>query len=186
MSITTKTGDKGQTSLWSGERIWKDDLRVDAYGTLDELDAHVGDARNYITDPEIKNLLIDIQNKLYRVMGQLASKSREYVFPLCKTDVQDLTDTVYKYEQIVDLKGFVIPGSIKSSAKLDICRTIARRAERRIIELSHKEDVPEVILEFCNRLSDFFFILARFVEFKENAIVYKTKPEYPGCEGDKK
>ncbi len=185
MSISTKTGDKGQTSLWSGERVWKDDVRVDAYGTLDELDAHIGEAKHFVKQPEIVDLLTDLQNKLYRVMGQLASKSKEYVIPICLSDAEQLTERIHSYEQEVDLKGFVIPGSILASAKLDICRTIARRAERRIIALSHHEEVPAAVLEFCNRLSDFFYILARYTEHVEGAIVYKTKPETIDCKGDK-
>lgn len=184
MSISTKTGDKGQTSLWSGERVWKDDLRVDAYGSLDELDAHIGDAKHHIEQEELKILLTEVQNKLYRVMGQLASKSKEYVIPICISDAEQLTERIHAFETQVELKGFVIPGSTPASAKLDICRTIARRAERRIIALSHLEEVPPAVLEFCNRLSDFFFILARYTEFLEGAIVYKSKPDTIDCKGD--
>lgn len=180
MSITTKTGDRGQTSLFSGERVYKDDLRVDAYGSLDELDAHIGEAKHLIP-AEMKEELIELQNKLYRVMGTLASPSRDYPVPLCSKDVDELTDRVHFYEDRLDLKGFVVPGSLPASAKLDVCRTIARRAERRIIALSRQEEVPELILSFVNRLSDYFFILARTVEALSGAIVYKTKPAEPGC-----
>ncbi len=180
MSITTKTGDRGQTSLFSGERVYKDDLRVDAYGSLDELDAHIGEAK-HLVPPELKEELIELQNKLFRVMGTLASPSREYPVPICKEDVDALTDRVHYYEDKLNLQGFVVPGSLPESAKLDICRTIARRAERRIIALSRKEEVPEILLSFVNRLSDYFFILARTVEALSGAIVYKTKPAEPGC-----
>lgn len=186
MSITTKTGDKGQTSLFSGERVWKDDLRVDAYGTLDELDANIGVAKHYIQEPLIRSQLVDLQNLLFRVMGELASKSKEYVIPICESDVLNITETSRSYEAKMDLKGFVVPGSTKASARLDVCRTLARRAERRVIALSHSEEVSPTILEFCNRLSDFFFILARYVEHLEDAIVYKTKPDLVDCKGDKK
>ncbi len=185
MSITTKTGDKGQTSLWSGERVFKDDLRVEAYGSLDELDAHIGDARHVVKQAEVVALLVDIQNKLYRVMGQLASKSKEYVIPICLSDAEEITNIIRNYEAQINLKGFVIPGSIPASAKLDICRTIARRAERRVIALSRAEEVAPAVLEFCNRLSDFFFILARYTEYTEDAIIYKTKPDVIDCKGDK-
>lgn len=184
MSISTKTGDKGQTSLYSGERVWKDDLRVDAYGTLDELDAHIGEAKHLVMDSELKATLIDIQNKLYRVMGQLASKSADYAIPICYSDAEALTSLVHRYEDIVGLKGFVIPGSLPASAKLDVCRTIARRAERRIIALSRTEEVAPELMEFCNRLSDFLYIAARYTEHLENAIVYKTRPEKVDCKGD--
>jgi len=175
MSIATTTGDKGQTSLFSGERVWKDDLRVEAYGSLDELDAHIGEAKNQINDVNTRHLLIDIQKVLFKVMGQLASKADAYPDAIGLDEVAKLTEMIQDYEQRVDLKGFVIPGSILQSAKLDICRTITRRAERRIITLSKQEEIPEVILVYVNRLSDFFFILARWIEKKENAIVYVSK-----------
>ena len=160
------------TSLFSGERVYKDDLRVDAYGSLDELDAHIGDAKHLVPE-SLKLELIQIQRQLYRAMGHLASKSGEYPLPLLDADVEELTTSVHHYESLLQLKGFVVPGSIPASAKLDICRTIARRAERRVIALSREEEVPAPILGFVNRLSDYFFITARWVEDLENAIEYK-------------
>ena len=181
MSITTKGGDKGQTSLYSGERVMKSDLRVDSYGTLDELDAFIGEAKHYVEDEEVYHLLIATQNKLYRVMGQLATPSSEYPMPVCESEVDEITQTIRDYEAKVDLKGFVIPGSCPASAKLDICRTIARRAERRVIALSEQAEVPETLMKYINRLSDFFFILARYIEVKQGVLTYKTKTDQ-GCE----
>jgi ATP:cob(I)alamin adenosyltransferase len=172
MSISTKAGDKGQTGLYSGEQVWKDDLRVDAYGTLDELDAHIGEAKHLIHDVNLRHLLIDVQKDLYRVMGELASKDGSFPQPITATESEKLTALVHDFEQRMDLKGFVIPGSTVQSAKLDVCRTIVRRAERRIVALSHTENVPENILQYVNRLSDFFFIIARWIEKKEDAITY--------------
>jgi cob(I)alamin adenosyltransferase len=174
MSISTKTGDAGQTGLFTGERVWKDDLRVDAYGTLDELDAHIGEAKHVIHDDNLRHLLIDIQQDLYRIMAQLASRNEPYAHPITQTEVEKLTELVYDYEQKMGLKGFVLPGSTAPSAKLDVCRAIARRAERRIVTLSKAEEVPETILQYINRLSDFFFILARWIEWKADAIVYMS------------
>jgi len=172
MSITTKNGDGGKTSLYSGETVLKSDLRVEAYGTLDELDAHIGEAKHLIHDENIKQLLIDVQKDLFRVMGQLASKSVEFSNPLTEAEVEKLTASVHDFEQRVGLTGFVIPGSTAASAKLEVCRTVARRAERRIVALAQGEEVPQIILQFVNRLSDFLFIIARWLEKKENAIVY--------------
>jgi cob(I)alamin adenosyltransferase len=172
MSISTTKGDKGETSLFSGERVWKDDLRVDAYGTLDELDAHIGDAKHLIHDVNLRHLLIDIQKDLYRVMGELASKDGSFPNPITEIEAGKLTTLVHDFEQRMDLKGFVIPGSTAQSAKLDVCRTVVRRAERRIVALSHTENVPETILQYVNRLSDFFFIIARWIEKKEDALTY--------------
>ena len=180
MSITTKAGDRGQTSLFSGERVYKDDLRVDAYGTLDELDAHVGEAKHSLPY-EVQIELVELQNKLFRVMGQLASPSADYPVPICPEDTDELTDRIHHYESRLDLKGFVVPGSLPSSAKLDICRTIARRAERRVIALSRKDEVAPEVMSFVNRLSDYFLILARWIQHLEGTITYKTKPSEPGC-----
>ncbi|MDD4309046.1 MAG: cob(I)yrinic acid a,c-diamide adenosyltransferase [Candidatus Cloacimonetes bacterium] len=180
MSITTKGGDKGKTSLYSGERIWKDDLRVDAYGSLDELDANLGEAKHLVDNPAIYDILISVQNTLYRVMGQLATISSEYPYPLCESDAEGITGIIHDYETRVQLTGFVIPGSTLPSAKLDICRTVARRAERRVIALSRTETVSPYLLSYVNRLSDLFFILARSVEHEKGKLTYKTKPEH-GC-----
>ncbi|MBP7310850.1 MAG: cob(I)yrinic acid a,c-diamide adenosyltransferase, partial [Candidatus Cloacimonetes bacterium] len=164
MSITTKGGDKGQTSLYTGQRVWKDDLRVDAYGTLDELDALIGESRHHIASEEIKQILSGIQKNLYRVMGQLATKDSSYPYPICAVEVEEITTLIRDYEAKLNLKGFVIPGTTIPSAKLDICRTVARRAERRAVALARNEIVPEELMQFINRLSDLFFILARSIE----------------------
>jgi len=179
MSITTKTGDRGQTSLFSGERVYKDDLRVDAYGSLDELDAHIGEAKHLVPE-DLKAELIALQNKLFSAMGQLATRQGEYPVPICPADEEYLTGRIHYFESILQLKGFVVPGSLPASAKLDICRTVARRAERRVIALSRQEQLAPELMGFVNRLSDYFFIMARWVEHLNDAIVYKTKPAEPG------
>jgi ATP:cob(I)alamin adenosyltransferase len=180
VSITTKGGDKGQTSLYTGERVFKSDLRVEAYGSLDELDAFIGDAKHYVSDPLVHSLLLDTQNRLYRVMGELATPDGSYPMPLCENEVEDVTKIIHGYEDKLQLKGFVIPGSCKGSARLDICRTIARRAERRLIALAREADLSESLIKYVNRLSDLFYILARFLEDKEGVLTYKTKPD-EGC-----
>lgn len=177
MSITTKGGDKGQTSLYTGERVWKDDLRVDAYGSLDEPDAFIGEAKHHISSHDLQIILIGVQKNLYRVMGQLATKAGTYPYPLCEKEVDEITGKIRHFEDKLNLKGFVIPGSTIPSAKLDICRTIARRAERRIIALSHSEEVAAEVLGYVNRLSDLFFILARTVEAELGALKYVEKPQ---------
>lgn len=173
MSISTGGGDKGETSLWSGERVSKDDLRVEAYGTIDELNSHIGEARHYCKSKETKELLLRIQNDLFKVAGQLASKGKLFIEPITETDVQWLTEKVHHYEKIIKLKGFVIPGTTIQSAKLDICRTVARRAERRIVSLCKTEEIANELLKYMNRLSDFLFILARFEEHLEGKLTYK-------------
>jgi ATP:cob(I)alamin adenosyltransferase len=170
MSISTKGGDKGMTSLWSGERVWKDDTRVDSYGTLDELDAHLGEAKHYVKIEKIRDIIEVVQNTLMKVMGELAALSKEYLIPLSQEDVDFLTENVHYFEDLVQLKGFVIPGNTIQSAKLDICRTIARRAERRIISLQREHEIDPLILQYVNRLSDLCFIMARMEEKNEGKI----------------
>jgi ATP:cob(I)alamin adenosyltransferase len=118
--------------------------------------------------------MLSVQRFLFRVGGQLASKDVQYVEPVSEEDVEKLTKNVHHFEEIVGLKGFVIPGSTIASAKLDICRTVARRAERKIIALSRLENVPDPVRKYINRLSDFLYILARYEEFKENKLLYKN------------
>lgn len=184
MSITTKTGDGGQTSLYSGQRLWKDDLRVEAYGTIDELDAHVGDACHQIEDTGIIAILRRIQDLLYRVMGELATVDQQYAYPICASEVDYVTDLIHGFEQKTQLKAFVVPGALPASAKLDLCRTVARRAERRLIALRRSAPVPAPVMELVNRLSDLFFIIARHLEDEANSIIYKNKPEHSGCKGE--
>ncbi|HBT51421.1 MAG TPA: cob(I)yrinic acid a,c-diamide adenosyltransferase [Petrotoga sp.] len=173
VSISTKTGDKGETSLWSGERVSKDDIRVEAYGTVDELNAFLSETNYYLKSHQVKKIINEVQNDLFKVAGELASKSKPYKYPIQEEDVLKITNYVYAFENRLNLKGFVIPGKTLQSAKLDICRTIARRAERRIIALDKKEPVPEPLKKYVNRLSDLLFILARFEEYIEDKIEFK-------------
>jgi cob(I)alamin adenosyltransferase len=172
MSISTKTGDKGKTSLWSGERVKKNHMRVEAYGTIDELNSTISEAKHLVKSEKVKNIIIEIQNDLFRVGGALATVG-DYKYPLVESDINQLTDYVLEFEQEVSFKGFVIPGSTIQSAKLDTCRTIARRAERRILSLEEQEPVPELIKQYLNRLSDLIYILARFEEKQENKLTLK-------------
>lgn len=182
MSITTKGGDKGQTSLYTGERISKSDLRVEAYGTLDELDAFIGEAKHHVSGyPDVNKQLIETQNRLYRVMGELATPDGSYPMPLCESEVNEITACIHHYEEKLNLTGFVIPGACLASARLDICRTVARRAERRLTALALVAEVSPFLQKYVNRLSDLFYILARHIEAQQGVLTYKSKP-LKGCE----
>jgi ATP:cob(I)alamin adenosyltransferase len=172
MSIITRKGDEGKTSLYSGERVWKDNPRVKAYGTVDELDTFISDAKNLITNPTYFQLLEEVQKILYRIMGELATKNNNFPEPITAEEVQKLTEQVQALEEKTPLHGFVIPGSLPVSARLDICRTIARRAEREIVTLARKEQVPPEILQYINRLSDLLFMLARTLEAEAGVLNY--------------
>lgn len=174
MSISTKRGDKGETSLWSGERVKKDDLRVEAYGTLDELDSHIGEAKHYVKDTKCRQILEDIQDTLMNVMGELASLQKPFISPISSDETEKLTNIVLTFENDVQLKGFVVPGNTIQSAKLDVCRTIARRAERRIVSLNNVAEVSANIISYVNRLSDLFFIMARYEEKIAGALKCKA------------
>lgn len=174
MSISTKGGDTGMTSLWSGQRIKKSDIRVESYGTVDELDSHLGEAKHFVKLTQIKDILEEIQCKLTVIMGELASLGKEFVDPLKEVDVDKLTDYVHHFESKVELTGFVCLGNTLASAKLDVCRTIARRAERRIIELNNHSEVNPHLIAFVNRLSDLLYIMAREEERNDGGIKYKS------------
>jgi len=156
MSISTKKGDSGFTSLYSGERVQKFALRVEAYGTIDELDAHLQEAKLYANNSDI---IENIQLVLKRVMAELASDKKQFNNPINEVEVNYLTDIVHKLESGYNFDGFTISAKNIYAAKLNICRTIARRAERRIVELSTIEDVSGYILQYMNRLSDALFLL---------------------------
>lgn len=172
MSISTKTGDKGKTSLWTGERIEKNHTRVEAYGTIDELNSHLAEAKHLVKSEKVKQKIVEIQDDLFRVAGALASIG-EFAYPVHEEDVKRITDYVHEFEKEVELTGFVIPGSTLQSAKLDVCRTIARRAERRILTLAETEIVPEPVKKYVNRLSDLIYMLARFEEKLEDKLEFK-------------
>jgi len=160
MSISTKTGDSGETSLWSGERVKKNNIRVETYGTIDELNSFLGEAKHFIQSEKIKSIILEIQGDLFKVGGELAS-TKQFKYPILESDVERITRYVHELESEVTLKGFVIPGETLPAAKLDICRTIARRAERCIITLDDSEPVSIPLKQYINRLSDLLFIMAR-------------------------
>ena len=172
MSISTKTGDKGQTGLWTGERIKKNAPRVEAYGTVDELNSNLAEAKHLVNSEKVKQRILEIQNDLFRVAGALASMG-EFAYPVQEEDVERITHYVQDFEKEVKLTGFVIPGSTLPSAKLDVCRTIARRAERRILSLAEEETVPEPVRKYVNRLSDLIYMMARFEEKIQDKLEFK-------------
>jgi len=172
MSISTKTGDKGETGLWTGERIQKHHMRVEAYGTVDELNSFLAEAKHLVKSEKNREMILEIQDDLFRVAGALASRG-EYAYPVHANDVERITRYVHRFEKEIPLTGFVIPGSTLSSAKLDVCRTIARRAERRILTLVQTEPVPEPVRHYVNRLSDLLYMMARSEEQLENKLVFK-------------
>jgi len=172
MSIVTKTGDEGSTGLWSGERIGKDSLRVEAYGTIDELSSALGIARHVCSQESVLSSIEFIQRLLFRVAGELASLSKPFDRPITEEDERMIEEKTKEIEAHIQLRGFVILGMTQGSAALDLARTIARRAERRVVELSRKETISGELMRTLNRLSDFIYMLAREEEFSQGKLTF--------------
>lgn len=168
MSIATKTGDAGSTGLVGGSRISKADLRVEAYGAVDELNSSLGFARSICNSVEIAGWTEEIQKTLFRVGGSLAtpSESRKGKPLMLPADVDTLTQLVYKIEAIEGiLADWSIPGAHRESAAYEVARTICRRAERASVRLLESgEEVSTEVLAYLNRLSDLIWLFGRLIE----------------------
>ena len=165
MKIYTKTGDRGDTSLFGGQRVPKDALRIEAYGTVDELNSVIGLARADKPHPEIDALLEEIQNGLFDLGADLAtprSVEKSRVKRIEGKDVQRVEKMIDLLEDTVKpLRSFILPGGSPVAARLHFARTVCRRAERIIVRLSRNEDIGENVIIYLNRLSDFLFVAAR-------------------------
>lgn len=171
MKIYTKTGDKGETGLYGGKRVRKDNLRVTAYGDVDETNAAIGIARSYIQEGSsgsrevlnfIDSSLEAVQNKLF-ALGAILSGSEDQSFAIKDSDIDYLERCIdHIDEQVPPIKAFILPFGTDLSARLHLARTVARRAERSIVALSGSEQLDPNVLAYTNRLSDFLFTLARF------------------------
>jgi cob(I)alamin adenosyltransferase len=170
MSIATKGGDEGQTSLASGMRVSKADLRVEAIGTVDELNSTLGFARSICTNKEICSAVHEIQNTLFRVGSALATQpgKKKGVSPLSVEDVDKLTDMVHAIEAIDGIvSDWSLPGALTESAAFEVARTVCRRAERCIVRLAESgAEIHENALPYINRLSDLIWLFGRQIELE--------------------
>ncbi len=166
MKIYTKTGDKGETSLYDGTRVRKDSVRVESYGTVDELNSNLGFASHFIQDEDIRQKLFQVQKKLFFVAGELATKEEgKFKNGVTDEDISALERWIDEYlTKIEKVDSFIIPGSSHGSASLHVARTVCRRAERRILALSREDEVRPQVIKFVNRLSDTIYAFARFLE----------------------
>ncbi|MDR1193779.1 MAG: cob(I)yrinic acid a,c-diamide adenosyltransferase [Peptococcaceae bacterium] len=167
MNIYTKSGDQGSTSLYSGERVLKSSLRVEAYGTLDELQAALGLARAFCQATEVRDMILRLEEALVPVMSEVATLGDKSDFVFAGT-VEELEKEIDRFSApLPPFRAFVLPGERQGSAALHMARTVARRAERLLWRLSEQEGVGRPLLLWLNRLSDFCFTLARFEDWKE-------------------
>lgn len=166
MKVYTKTGDKSETSLYDGTRVRKDSVRVESYGTVDELNSHLGFASHFVDNDDIRKKLFKIQKKLFFVAGELATKEEgKFKNGVTDEDIKAMENWIDEYlAKIEKVDSFIIPGSSKGSAALHVARTVCRRAERRILALAREDDVRPTVIKFVNRLSDTIYTFARFLE----------------------
>jgi cob(I)alamin adenosyltransferase len=179
--IYTKTGDKGQTSLLGGTKLPKQHLRIEAYGTIDELNSHIGLVRDSISDSESVQLLLNIQDRLFTIGSHLASdplKNKIQLPPIFEDDIITLENAIDKINDIVpEMKSFVLPGGHLHVSYCHIARCVCRRAERSVLRLAELEVVEEIHYKYLNRLSDYLFMLSRLLThiYKAPEIAWKPK-----------
>ncbi|MED3570879.1 cob(I)yrinic acid a,c-diamide adenosyltransferase [Cytobacillus praedii] len=172
MKIYTRTGDKGKTSIIGG-RVDKDDIRVEAYGTVDEANCFVGQAMTQLDPAIFQDILEDlekIQHELFDCGGDLANVTKNRELKLTMEAVEYLEKRIDVFiEEAPKVERFILPGGTPASASIHIARTVTRRAERLVVSLMKADpEVSEVSLKFINRLSDYFFALARVINFRLN------------------
>jgi len=159
--IYTRTGDKGTTGLGDGSRVDKDNLRVEAFGTVDELNSAVGLVLAASLPINIKSILNRVQHELFDLGGELCMPGTVLI---PDSYVENLEIDLDKLnEKLPPLKDFILPGGSESAARCHLARTVCRRAERRVVSLSREEDVNEVTIRYLNRLSDFLFVASRVI-----------------------
>ena len=178
MKIYTKTGDEGKTSLFDNSRVWKSDQRIMSYGAIDELNSSLGIALSLELDPEIKEILIKLQNDLFIVGSDLANPN------MTDKKIRTTPNMITFLEQKIDLlepqleplTRFILPGGTLLASILHLSRTISRRAETHIIALSQDEEINKDAAIYLNRLSDLMFILARAINHRKNISDILWKP----------
>lgn len=172
MKIYTKTGDAGETGLFGGPRVKKHDPRIEAYGTIDELNAALGLVRCDLPPGEVESLLSQIQSELFDVGAQLATPdpAKHQMQLLGQAPIRNLEQAIDQFEaQLPLLKQFILPGGVRAAAGLHLARCICRRAERRMVALAESESISAELIVYVNRLSDLLFVLARAVNQQAGA-----------------
>jgi cob(I)alamin adenosyltransferase len=180
MKIYTKTGDTGTTSLFGGKRVSKADLRIDTYGTVDELNSHIGLVRDQQVNAKRKNMLIEIQDRLFTVGSILATEpgnTKVKIPSLVEDDILLLEKEMDMMDaELSPMKFFVLPGGHQSISFCHVARTVCRRAERLTISLNSQEVIDPLVIKYLNRLSDYLFILSRKMTLELGAEETPWKP----------
>jgi len=181
MKIYTKTGDKGKTSLLGGTRVPKNNLRIETYGTVDELNSYLGLVSDLDSDAERKNFIRNIQSRLFTIGSSLAAeteRAKDFKPDLEENDVLLLENAIDKMNEVLPpMTNFIIPGGHQLVSTTHIARTVCRRAERLVIKLSETEEVETAVIIYLNRLSDYLFVLSRKQAFdlKVEEVPWKPK-----------
>ncbi len=166
MKIYTKTGDRGETSLFSGGRVPKSHLRVEAYGTIDELNSILGVVRAAAPSNRTDGWLNDVQKQLFHLGADLATPleaKADWIKRISYREIEWLETTIDEMtDELEPLKNFILPGGTTAAANLQLARAVCRRAERLIVVLADQEEIGDFVLAYVNRLSDWLFTLARF------------------------
>ena len=182
MKIYTRTGDDGTTGLIGGTRVKKHNIRLESYGTIDELNSYMGMIRAMQTDKKTDQVIEGIQNKLFVIGANLATEeSIEIVkkqLPCKKSDVELLEKEMDRMNlELPDLRNFILPGGAQVAAVCHVARTVCRRAERRIVELAESQEVDAQLIKYINRLSDYLFVLSRYLNLQQNSPEILWEPE---------
>ncbi|MEQ9186760.1 MAG: cob(I)yrinic acid a,c-diamide adenosyltransferase [Cryomorphaceae bacterium] len=180
MKIYTKKGDKGTTGILGGTRLAKHHMRIEAYGTVDELNAFVGALRDAVDAPQHRQDLLRIQEELFTVGSQLAADPVKNKMKLPMIDEEDVLYLEQRMddmeERLPEMRSFVLPGGHSTVSSAHLCRTVCRRAERLCSALGENEPVNPLILRYLNRLSDYFFVLSRMLTQELGAEEIPWKP----------
>ncbi len=168
--VYTRMGDKGQTSIVGGFRVSKACERLEAYGTVDELSSHLGLLAALLPEGEDRNMIIRIQNNLFNVCTNLATdQSQTPLYDSAKLASGEIELLEHEVDRMMKLlperQGFILPGGTQAAAQAHVCRTVCRRAERRIVALSEVAIISPEMQQYVNRLSDYLFVLAKIVNF---------------------
>jgi cob(I)alamin adenosyltransferase len=183
MKIYTKRGDNGTTSLIGGDRVLKSHYRIDAYGTIDELNSNIGILRSFVTDENNQNVLKEVQDRLFTIGSLLASapNSKMIVPDLNASDTELLENSMDKMnEELPELRAFILPAGSLNIAQCHVARCVCRRAERLVVALSQIEKLEDaLIIEYLNRLSDYLFVLSRYIGKSEGVTEVNWTPRLP-------